>query len=128
MWRVERLDDSGLVVHETLAQLLHPGADRLELTVPDMAGNVLVDTIALTLPYGAFMKTVFTGLTLFDFPALGVTICPDDGRLYMTANRNLVVVDPDSLRVLAIVRNQYVADAMDRLRKARAAPHGRGPR
>jgi DNA-binding beta-propeller fold protein YncE len=111
-WRVERLDDSGLVVHETVAQLLHPGLNRIELSVPDTAGNVRLDTVTFTLPFGAFVKTIATGLQLFDFPALGVTICPDDGRLYMTANRNLVIVDPDSLRVLAIVRNQYAFDAM----------------
>lgn len=115
LWRVERLDDSGLLVHETLAQLLHPGSDRLELTVADTAGNIRIDTIPVTLPYGAFVKTIVTGLQLFNLPALGVTICPDDGRLYMTANRNLVVVDPDSLRVIAIVRNQYAADAMGRV-------------
>lgn len=110
VWRVERRDALGLVVHETLENLLHGGANQLEATLPDTAGNVRVDTIAFTLPHGAFVKTIPTGLGLGAIPANDVTVCPDDGRLYMTANRNIVVVDPDSLRVLAIVRDPYAGD------------------
>ncbi|MGH7644145.1 MAG: hypothetical protein ACREMR_01030, partial [Gemmatimonadales bacterium] len=110
VWRVERRDTLGLLVHETLENLLHGGANQLEITLPDTAGNVRVDTITFALPYGAFVKTILTGLGLGAIPANDVTVCPDDGRLYMTANRNIVVVDPDSLRVLAIVRDPEAAD------------------
>lgn len=112
VWRVERLDSLGLVVHETLEDLLHGGANQLEITLPDTAGNVLVDTISFTLPHGAFVKTILTGVSGGLIPAGGVTICPDDGRLYMTAGRNIVVVDPDSLRLMAVVYHGMAADAL----------------
>jgi len=112
VWRVERRDTLGLVVHETLENLLHGGANQLEITLPDTAGNVLVDTIAFMLPHGAFVKTIVTGVSGGFIPALGVTICPDDGRLYMTAGRNIVVIDPDSLRLLAVVYHPLASDAL----------------
>ncbi|MGH7675999.1 MAG: YncE family protein [Gemmatimonadales bacterium] len=119
VWRVERRDTLGLVVHETLGNLLHGGSNQLEITLPDTAGNLRVDTIAFTLPHGAFVKTIVTGLGLGAIPANDVTVCPDDGRLYMTANRNIVVVDPDSLRAIGIVRDP---EAGDDLAKALCVP------
>jgi DNA-binding beta-propeller fold protein YncE len=110
VWRVERRDTTDLLVHETLDNLLHGGANQLEIMLPDTAGNVRVDTIAFALPHGAFVKTISTGLGLGAIPANDVTVCPDDGRLYMTANRNIVVVDPESLRVLAVIRDPEAAD------------------
>lgn len=111
VWRLERLDAVGLTLHETRDNLLHPGLNHLVLSVPDTVGNVRLDTIPFTLPYGAFIKTIPSGLTMGAQPAYGATICADN-RLYMTAGVSLVVVDPDSLRVLSVVRDAAAPDAL----------------
>jgi DNA-binding beta-propeller fold protein YncE len=110
VWRVERRDTLGLVVHETLENLLHGGSNELEVVLPDTAGNVRVDTITFTLPHGAFVKTLITGLVSATSHGIGMVVCPDDRRAYMTAGRRLVVVDADSLKILGIVLNTDVAD------------------
>ncbi len=110
VWRVERRDTLGLVAHETLENLLHGGTNQLEITLPDTAGNVRVDTIAFTLPHGAFVRTLVTGLVSQISHGVGLVVCPDDRRAYMTAGRRLVVVDADSLMILGIVFNSDVAD------------------
>lgn len=109
-WRVERLDSAGLIVHETIDNLLPGGANRIEITVPDTAGNTALDTINLSVPHGAFMKTLVTGLTSAISHGIGMVVCPDDRRAYMTAGRRLVVVDADSLMILGTVFNGDVAD------------------
>ena len=101
-WRVERLNSAGLLLHETLDYLLHGGPNRLEVTVPDTAGNVAVDTITFTLPYAALVKTIASGIT-DGLPATGIALCPDDHRVYMPVGGNLVIVDADSLRLLQVV-------------------------
>jgi DNA-binding beta-propeller fold protein YncE len=106
VWDVEQQDDSSLAVHETVANLLPSEGNLLVVAVPDTAGNVTEDTIAVTLPYGFLHTTIETGLPGW-LPAAGVTICPDDGRLYMTVLDHLVVVDPDSLTILAIVEGGF---------------------
>ncbi|MGH9258806.1 MAG: YncE family protein [Acidimicrobiales bacterium] len=110
VWRVERRDTLGLVVHETLENLLHGGANQLEITLPDTAGNGRVDTIAFALPHGAFIRTLITGLSSQTSHGIGMVVCPDDRRAYMTAGRRLVVVDADSLKILGLVFNSDVAD------------------
>jgi hypothetical protein len=114
VWRVERRDSEGLVIHETVENLLHGGSNQFEITVPDTAGNVEVDTITFTLPHGALFKTILTGLGGGAIPASAVTLCPDDNRLYMTARRNVVVMDPDSLKVASIVRDPSAGDDLAR--------------
>jgi hypothetical protein len=112
VWNVQRLDAMGLTVHETRNNLLHPGLNRLVLTVPDAAGNTLIDTVVFTLPYAAFVKTIPSGLTMGAQPADGITICPEDNRLYMAAGRSLVVADPDSLDVIRVVQDPSASDAL----------------
>ena len=112
VWRLERLDATGLLVHETRANLLHPGLNHLIISVPDLLGNTLTDTLAFTLPYGAFAKTIPSGLTMGAQPADGITICADDNRLYMAAGVNLVVADPDSLKVTTVVPDPGAPDAL----------------
>ncbi len=109
-WRVEQRDTLGLLVHETLENLLQGGANQLEITLPDTAGNVRVDTIAFALPDGAFIRTLVTGLVSQISHGIGMVVCPDDHRAYMTAGRRLVVVDADSLKILGMVFNSDVAD------------------
>ena len=114
VWRVERLDAGGLTLHETRANLLHPGLNHLVLLVPDTSGNVLTDTVAFTLPYAAFIKTIPSGLQMGVQPAAGITICSDDNLLYMTAGISLVIADPDSLKTLAAITDPAAFDALDR--------------
>lgn len=108
-WRVDRVDTAGIVFHETLDNLLHGGPNRVEITIPDKAGNVSFDTLDFSVPQGAFLKTISTGLG-GSLPAEGLAICPDDQRVYMTANRNLAVFARDSLKVLRIIPDPYAAD------------------
>jgi DNA-binding beta-propeller fold protein YncE len=109
VWNVTTRDTGLLVVHETLEDLLHGGANALELTVPDTAGNITVDTIRFTLPHGVFLKTLVTGLGGLGH-GVGIAVCPDDRRAYMTAGRSIVVVDTDALSVVATVRDPTAAD------------------
>ncbi len=97
-WRVERLDTAGLVVHETLENLLHGGDNRIELVVADTAGNVTVDTLGFQLPFATFLKSVLIGSSV-----RGVATCDDDHRVYAVGGSIVAVVDADSLRLLAVV-------------------------
>ena len=101
-WRVARQDGVGLIAHETLGYLLHGGVNRLEVTVPDTAGNIAVDTVAFTLPHAALLKTIATGIT-GGLPATGIALCNDDRRVYMPVGGNLVIVNADSLRLVQVV-------------------------
>jgi DNA-binding beta-propeller fold protein YncE len=112
VWQVARLDSAGLLLRETLAELLHGGANALEVTLADTAGNRRVDTVAFTLPHGAFLATIPTGVFYGGIPGGGLAICPDDGLLYMAARFNVVVVDPESLTVEAVVRDQYAGSEL----------------
>jgi hypothetical protein len=107
-WRVERRDSIGLLAHETTNYLLHGGLNHLEVTVPDTAGNVKVDTVAVVLPYASLVKTMVSGLTGYP-PPIGLVLCPDDNRLYMPAATSIVVADPDSLRLITVVPPAQVA-------------------
>jgi hypothetical protein len=107
-WRVERRDSIGLLAHETTNYLLHGGLNHLEVTVPDTAGNVKVDTVAFVLPYASLVKTMVSGLTGYP-PPIGLTLCRDDGRLYMPAGNSIVVADPDSLRLVRVVPPSQLA-------------------
>lgn len=103
VWAVVARRDTLLRVHETVHYLLPQGLNHLEVGVPDTAGNWAVDTFPVELPWGAFHQTIPSGLTLGIEPALGLTYCADDQRLYMTAGRRLVLYDPDSLRLDAVI-------------------------
>jgi len=102
-WTVDQRDDSLLVFHETIENLLPSQTNQLVVAVVDTAGNVTEDTIRIELPYGALHTMIVTDINRF-LPAGGVTICPDDGRLYMTVLDHLVVIDPDALEIIAAVQ------------------------
>lgn len=111
VWRVEQLDTLGLVVHETIENLLHDGANQIEITVADTAGNMVVDTIGFTLPPAAFIRTILTGLPFSGLShGVGAVICPDDRRLYATVGRRIVVVDADSLSLIGAVYHSGASD------------------
>jgi DNA-binding beta-propeller fold protein YncE len=102
-------DTTGLVFHETIENLLHGGENRLEIAVPDTAGNMAVDTVHLDLPHGIFLRTLVTGLTGWGH-GVGIAVCQDDRRAYMTAARSVVVIDTDALAIVATVRHPAAAD------------------
>ena len=96
-WHVERLDSTGLVLHERKEYLLPHGENRLEVTVVDANGNFVVDTIALRLPYAELTKRLITGVP--DNLGSGIftaTHCSDDGRIYMPLSSHIMAIDPDS--------------------------------
>ncbi len=115
VWRVERLDSSGIVLHETLENLLHGGVNRLEISVADTTGNAMVDTVTFTLPHGAFWKTVPSGLD----PQTGrngvLALDSATHRIYLAHFARLVVFDADSPTVLATVPVQVEGMALNRL-------------
>jgi DNA-binding beta-propeller fold protein YncE len=92
-WRVTARDTLGLEVHETIENLLHGGANQLEVTVSDTAGNVTTDTVRFTLPHGQFLRTLASGLSYGLAHGIGIVVCPDDNRVYMAAGRSIVVAD-----------------------------------
>ena len=107
-WRVARRDSAGLLAHETTDYLLHGGLNHLEVTVPDTAGNIKVDTVAFVLPYASLVKTIVSGLAGYP-PPIGLVLCPDDSRLYMPAGNSIVVADPDSLSLVKVVPPSQLA-------------------
>lgn len=111
-WRLERLDSSGLVLHEALPSILHGGVNHIVVSIADTTGNLSEDTVLFALPPGAFYKTLTTGLSSNISHAIGIAVCDDDHRVYMTAGRSLVVADADSLTILAVARNTDVADVL----------------
>jgi hypothetical protein len=101
-WRIERLDSANLVAHETVDYLLRRGVTRLLLQVRDTAGNVRRDTLLVQLPhYVTLSRTIETGLASWP-PAYRLTIC-DDGLLYAPIRSRLVIINPDSLSLVAVV-------------------------
>lgn len=102
-WRIERLDSTGLIAHETVDHLLRRGVSRLLLEVPDTAGNVRRDTLVVQLPnYLTLSRTIPTGGSLW-LPAEHLVIC-EDGLLYVTVGNQVAVIDPDSLSLLETVQ------------------------
>ncbi len=119
VWRVVRLDRAGLLLRETLDNLLPDDQNRLEISVADTAGNRTTDTISFTLPHAAFYTTIETGVASWYY-SLDIVIDGAGRRGYMTAGQTLVVFDPESLRVVARITSgasSYLADiALDEAR------------
>jgi DNA-binding beta-propeller fold protein YncE len=110
-WRVETRDTARLVFHEVIENLLHGGENRLEIAVPDTAGNVATDTITFLLPHGQLQRTLISGLTSGGIAhGIGVVVCPDDDRVYMAAGRSIVVADALDPKILTTVRYQLAPD------------------
>lgn len=105
VWRVVRRDTAGLLVRETIENLLRDGGNLLEVSVKDTAGNRRVDTLRFTLPHGAFYRTIDPQIDPSLNPsyenASGIGL-DSAGRIgFMTVSRTLVVFDPQSLRIVA---------------------------
>ncbi len=102
-WRIERLDDRGLVVHETAAGLLPSGRVGIEVRLADTSGNTVRDTIYMTTVEAALVKTLSTGEPVGFFSADALAYCPDDGRIYVTFYFRVIVIDPESLSIVTVV-------------------------
>lgn len=114
IWRVDRRDSTGLVFHETRANMLPSGRNRIQISVADSGGRRTTDTITVTLPRGAFWKTVPTGL--LNMVAIGsFAVDSTRRRLYLAHSRAIVVFDLDSLSVLAAVAPPTVGLEFNRL-------------
>jgi DNA-binding beta-propeller fold protein YncE len=110
-WRVETLDTAQLAFHETIENLLHGGENRLEIAVPDTAGNVATDTITFLLPHGQLQQTLVSGLPYNGFAhGIGMVVCPDDNRVYMAAGKNIVVAEALDPRIIATVADPTAPD------------------
>ena len=106
VWRVVRLDSAGLLLRETLDNLLPDGLNRLEIGVADTAGNRLTDTLIFVLPSGAVFGTIQTGVTSSTDHVTDLVLDSAGHRGYASASHTLVVFDPESLRVLATIASE----------------------
>jgi DNA-binding beta-propeller fold protein YncE len=113
-WRTASKSQNGIVFEESLDNLLHGGSNQVELSVADMRGNIVVDTIQVDLPHGALLNSIPTGVApTGSSHARGVVVCPDDRRVYATVGRNIVVIDADSLKLIGSFPNPDVMDQLN---------------
>lgn len=93
-WAVHQLDNAGLHVEETIPYLLHAASRRIEVVVPDTAGNQWVDTLDVALPVMELHRTISLG-TATPYDAVH---CAFDDRLYISGGA-IIVVDASTLTV-----------------------------
>jgi len=114
-WTVEQWDAQGILVHETIENLLYQETSLLTFSVADTAGNVTEISVELSLPFGAFHLTIVTGVPFIPSPPVGlvfdVDIC-EDGHLYATANKTMVVIDTEELTVLGTFPNPNLPEEL----------------
>ncbi len=103
VWHVVRLDTGGLLVRETLANLLPDGQNQLEISVSDSVGNRRVDTLILTLPHGALFRTIPTGVISNTDNVSDIGIDSAGHLGFATVSKSLVVFNPDSLRLISVI-------------------------
>jgi DNA-binding beta-propeller fold protein YncE len=101
-WRVERLDETGLVIEETPEALLRRGQSRVALSVTDRSGNRTTQAISFDLPPAILHKFLPLGLDMF-LNTSQITIGPDGRSAYVTVEMvggtGLVIVDLATLAV-----------------------------
>ncbi len=105
VWRVAQLDSLGLVLQETIDNLLPDGLNRLVVSVRDTAGNETVDTAVFTLPPIVYHDSIITGITSSSGVSNTRSIVIDQAgrRGYAGVASRIIVFDPDSLTVIANV-------------------------
>jgi len=127
-WQVVRLDSVGLLLRETIADLLPDGRNRLEVSVADTAGNRFTDTVTFDLPHAAFSRTIETGLATA-ISSYDIVTDSAGHRGYMTTGQTLVVFDADSLRIVALIpsmgSNRLASVVLDEPRGAAYVAEGR---
>jgi len=120
-WSVERADSTGVVLEETVADLLPRGPARLTVTVSDRAGNALSRPIDLDLPPASRHKVIDLRASLL--LGTNVVVTPDGRRAYVTAEENdataISVVDAERLEWIKTERTPIRGGqrmALDRVR------------
>ena len=109
-WAVSRTDSSIHIV-ERVPHILGGGNARVEIAIRDTAGNARLDTLEFELPHAKLIKTISTGRQAnFVMHAVDIAIC-GDGLGYMPAGMNMVIFDPDSLKLVADVSDPEAFDA-----------------
>jgi len=101
-WSVERADSTGVVLEETVADLLPRGPVRLTVTVSDRAGNALSRAIDLDLPPASRHKVI--DLRASAFLTTDVLATPDGRRVYVTTEEN----DATAISVIDAERLEWV--------------------
>ncbi len=103
-WTVEQWDANGILVHETIENLLYSGTNQLDFLVADTAGNESRTSLTFSVPAGSLHMTIESGVPVIKNPPVGLVsgmdVC-DDGLLYVAINKTVVVIDADLLTVLA---------------------------
>ena len=95
--------DTSIAVHEPLEQLLPPGEHQFEIQIFAKSGARTVDTAVVTTMPGKLIKTLAPDRDPMGMRAYEIALC--NGVGYMPAGPYMIVFDPDSLRILADVRN-----------------------
>lgn len=99
LWRVDRMDDGGFVVEETVEHLLPRGEVRLQVTVVDRMGNRVSRARELSLPPAALHKVIDLGTRTF--LTTQILVRPDGGAVYVTTEEHdgsaITIVDGKSL-------------------------------
>jgi len=101
-WRVERADSTGVVLEETVEDLLPRGPVRLTVTVSDRAGNALSRAIDLDLPPASRHKVI--DLRASALLTTNVLVTPDGRRAYVTTEEN----DATAISVIDAERLEWV--------------------
>jgi len=103
-------DESGLTAREVLEELLHPESSHIVVSVADSAGNLGVDTLEIILPYGAYHTTTPMGLS----SGIGrdISICEDDGLLYVSVDRTIAIMDPLSFEMVGAYSTVAVGEEL----------------
>jgi DNA-binding beta-propeller fold protein YncE len=99
LWTVTRRDSAGLVLEEATAHLLRSGDQALVVHVPDTAGNASTDTIPLVVPPAAFHETLVPGVGGI---TMGIAVCPDEPRAYVTVGASMVTIDLEALQIAGV--------------------------
>ncbi|MGH7589015.1 MAG: hypothetical protein ACRELU_10530 [Gemmatimonadota bacterium] len=85
-WTVARADSAGLVIEETVDNLLPRGEATLTVTVADKAGNRMTRTIALELPPASLHKVIDLQTDTFGNTSQ-VAVSPDGRFAFVAINR-----------------------------------------
>ena len=101
-WSIHEDNGSTFRVRETIEGLLPPGTHRLAITVLGQAGRIASDTVWFSLPPISFHRRIETGIKPGYGHGVGIVICPDDHRAYVTIGKAIAVVDADSLQLIAV--------------------------
>lgn len=122
VWTVAQADSTGVIVEETVENLLPRGEVMLTIAVGDRAGNRMERTFTVELPPAARHKVIDLG-AIFKVNTSQVTIGPDGEKAYVTTEEfggsAVSIIDLETLELLKVVRSPIGALAKTALDEAR---------